>query len=174
MFTAKTGTAVYCPLPPFVIDALDAIPASAYYFWTGLSKAKSVVGDWQRNLKRLVILAGVPDGHAHRFRDTFSVELLLAGVPIERVSILLGHQSVRITEKHYAPWVRSRQGQLEADDDTHLLITRNLLKRYERKNRTTRCMPASYVQNHVQRNRSLPTLKMNPGVTLSCTDEHFS
>ena len=31
------------------------------------------------------------------------------------VSILLGHQSVRITEKHYAPWVRSRQEQLEAD-----------------------------------------------------------
>jgi len=37
------------------------------------------------------------------------------GVPIERVSILLGHQSVRITEKHCAPWVRSRQEQLEED-----------------------------------------------------------
>lgn len=48
-------------------------------------------------------------------RDAFAVELLLAGVPIERVSILLGHQSVRITEKHYAPWVSSRQEQLEAD-----------------------------------------------------------
>jgi integrase len=45
------------------------------------------------------------------YRRTFSVELLLAGVPIERVSILLGHQSVRITEKHYAPWVRARQEQ---------------------------------------------------------------
>jgi hypothetical protein len=39
----------------------------------------------------------------------------LAGVPIERVSVLLGHQSVRVTEKHYNPWVRSRQEQLEAD-----------------------------------------------------------
>ena len=115
LYTAKTGTAVYCPLPPFVVKALDAIPASTYFFWTGLSKPKSAVGDWQRSLKRLLILAGVPDGHAHRFRDTFSVELLLAGVPIERVSILLGHQSVRITEKHYAPWVRARQEQLEAD-----------------------------------------------------------
>jgi integrase/recombinase XerD len=115
LYTAKTGTAVYCPLPPFVVKALDAIPASTYFFWTGLSKPKSAVGDWQRSLKRLLILAGVPDGHAHRFRDTFSVELLLAGVPIERVAILLGHQSVRITEKHYAPWVRARQEQLEAD-----------------------------------------------------------
>ena len=51
----------------------------------------------------------------NRFRDTFAVELLLSGVPIERVSILLGHSSVRITEKHYAPWVRDRQVQLEAD-----------------------------------------------------------
>src|SRR5256885_17125999 len=49
------------------------------------------------------------------FGTTFSVELLLAGVPIERVSIILGHQSVRITAKHYAPWVRARQEQLEAD-----------------------------------------------------------
>ena len=28
-------------------------------------------------------------GHAHRFRDTFAVELLLASVPLERVSVLL-------------------------------------------------------------------------------------
>lgn len=32
--------------------------------------------------------------------------------PFERVSILLGHQSVRITEKDYAPWVRARQERL--------------------------------------------------------------
>jgi integrase len=43
------------------------------------------------------------------------VELLLADVPLDRVSILLGHKSVRITERHYSPWVRSRQEQLEAD-----------------------------------------------------------
>ncbi len=39
---------------------------------------------------------------------------MLAGVPLERVSILLGHSSVKITEKHYAPWVRERQEQAEA------------------------------------------------------------
>jgi integrase/recombinase XerD len=115
LFTAKTGTPVYCPLQPVVMNALNTIPDSPYYFWTGLSKPKSAVGDWQRSLKRLFELGGVPDAHTHRFRDTFSVELLLAGVPIERVSILLGHQSVRITEKHYAPWVKARQEQLEAD-----------------------------------------------------------
>ena len=34
---------------------------------------------------------------------------------MERVSILLGHSSVKITERHYAPWVQARQAQLEAD-----------------------------------------------------------
>jgi len=35
------------------------------------------------------------------------------GVPIDQVSILLGHSSVRITEKHYSPWVGARQDQPE-------------------------------------------------------------
>ena len=52
---------------------------------------------------RLFEFAEVAGGHPHRFRDTFAVELLLTEVPIERVSIPLGHQSVRITERHYSP-----------------------------------------------------------------------
>ena len=42
-------------------------------------------------------------------------------------------------------WCRRRES-----NDTPPLILRNLLKTYERKNRTNLCMPASYVQNHVQ------------------------
>ena len=41
--------------------------------------------------------------------------MLLAGVPLEQVSMLLGHKSVKITEKHYAPWVKARQEQLAAN-----------------------------------------------------------
>jgi hypothetical protein len=59
--------------------------------------------------------AGMANGYAHRFRDTFAVDLLKAGVPMERVSIVLGHSSIKVTEKHYSPWVRARQEQLEAD-----------------------------------------------------------
>jgi integrase len=47
------------------------------------------------------------------FRDTFAVELLLAGVSLDQVSLLLGHSSIKITEKHYAPFVKARQQQLE-------------------------------------------------------------
>ena len=113
--TAKTGTDVRIPLPPAVIAALDAIETSTYYFWSGQGTKKSCVGDYQRAFKKLYKLAGVQNGHAHRWRDTFSVELLLAGVPIERVSVLLGHQNVQTTIRHYAPWILARQQQLEED-----------------------------------------------------------
>ncbi len=90
-------------------------PKGRFYFWTGNGKVKTIITDWQEKLKTLFENAKVPEGHAHRLRDTFACELLLRGVPMERVSILLGHSSIRITEKHYAPWVRSRQEQLERD-----------------------------------------------------------
>jgi integrase/recombinase XerD len=121
LYTQKTGVPVYTVLPDSVVKALEATPrvTTKHYFWTGEGNVESIVRSWQARLKKLFDLAGVPKGQgnaiSHRFRDTFVVELLLAGVPIERVSILLGHQSVRITERHYNPWVRSRQEQLEAD-----------------------------------------------------------
>jgi site-specific recombinase XerD len=48
------------------------------------------------------------------FRDTFAVELLLAGVSTEEVAVLLGHWNIGITQKHCSPWVHSRRRQLEA------------------------------------------------------------
>jgi site-specific recombinase XerD len=117
LYTQKTGVPVYCPLPDFVVKALEEITrlSERYFFWTGRSKLQTATGDWQAKLKKLFEKAELPDGHAHRFRDTFAVELLLAGVPLERVSVLLGHTSIRITERHYSPWVRARQEQAEAD-----------------------------------------------------------
>jgi integrase/recombinase XerD len=117
LYTQKTGVPVRCVLPDFVVREIEAAPKSCqyYFFWTGKSKLHTAVGIWQQSLQILFQIAGVQGGHAHRFRDTFAVELLLAGVPLERVSVLLGHSSVRVTERHYAPWTKSRQDQLEAD-----------------------------------------------------------
>jgi integrase len=125
LYQAKTGQAVYVPLPAHVVDALVNIPDGPrpnprYFFWSGNGAAKSVVADWQRAYRRLFELADIRglDGelkrcHPHMFRDTFAVEMLLAGVPMDQVSILLGHSSVKITERHYAPFVKARQVQLQ-------------------------------------------------------------
>jgi integrase/recombinase XerD len=104
-------------LPEVVWDVLRRTPMTSrqYWIWSGAGELETAITNWGARLHRLFELAKIPDGHAHRFRDTFAVELLLAGVPIERLSVPLGHQSVRITEKHYSPWAKSRQDQLEAD-----------------------------------------------------------
>jgi integrase/recombinase XerD len=117
LYTQKTGVPVNLVLPDTVVDSLARTPMTSrrHWFWSGIGTLETAVTNWRARLQRLFELAGIPDGHAHRFRDTFAVELLLASVPIERVSVLLGHQSVRITERHYSPWAKSRQEQLEAD-----------------------------------------------------------
>lgn len=117
LYTQKSGVPVYTVVPDFVIQALDTIPrvASRNLFWSGAGTLDGVVSSWRKRLTELFTLAKVADGHAHRFRDTFATELLLGGVPTERVAILLGHQSIKVTEKYYSAWTDSRQRQVEAD-----------------------------------------------------------
>jgi integrase len=112
---AKTGTKVYCPLHPDVIDALAKIPETGpFYFWSGNGLPKSVVADYQRAIARLFKRAGVR-GTPHQFRHSFAKGLLMAGVPTERVAALLGHRNPAITAKHYSQWIQERQDQLESD-----------------------------------------------------------
>lgn len=113
----KTGVPVSCLIPPDVAEQIRAVENSnpAYFFWSGNGTAKTVYGDYWRTFKAVFEEANLGRRcNIHQFRDTFAVELLLAGVPIEQVSVLLGHKSVKITEKHYSPWVSARQEQLEA------------------------------------------------------------
>jgi integrase/recombinase XerD len=114
LYTQKTGCPVYCVLPEFVAEVLRTLPrlSDRYFFWTGNSTLHTAIGTCQRSLWKLFRLAGIENGYAHRLRDTFAVELLLNAVPIEEVSVLLGHSGSGITSKHYAPWVRARQEQL--------------------------------------------------------------
>jgi integrase/recombinase XerD len=117
LYTQKTGQHVYCPLPAFVTKELEAVPrvSDHYWFFTGNGTVETARKKWSESLAALFHDANVKNGHAHRFRDTFAVELLLDGTPIENVQAFLGHASVRVTERHYAPWVRARQERAEAD-----------------------------------------------------------
>jgi integrase len=119
LYQAKTGEPVYCVIPPDSVEALRTLPPGnesnpKYFFWSGNGLPKSAVADFQRSFRKLVKLAGITKrSHPHMLRDTFAVECLLAGVPLEKVSMLLGHKSVKITEKHYKPFVKAMRWDLE-------------------------------------------------------------
>lgn len=123
LYRAKTNVPVYVVIPPDVADQLRALPSrnSRYFFWSGNGDPRSARKSFERSYWKLFKLARIEgeDGqtkrcHPHMFRDTFAVELLLAGNPIDQVSLLLGHSSVKITERHYAPFCKARQLQLTA------------------------------------------------------------
>jgi integrase/recombinase XerD len=115
LYTAKTGTPVWCPLPPHVVAALTEPPGDKYFFWSGNGTLKSATEDWRRRLGALAQHAKVHNAHFHRFRDSFAVGLLEKGVSLETVSMLLGHSSVKVTERHYKPWVKTLQTKLEQE-----------------------------------------------------------
>jgi len=120
----KTDTHVSVLLPPLVgaevLAAMKLNKNPLYAFWnTGTGKPQSAVTNWQHDLRQVFRAAGMEDGHPHQLRDTFAVDLLQKGVPLEQVSKLLGHESIKTTEKYYAKWVKSRQDRL----DTLLIAT---------------------------------------------------
>jgi integrase len=114
LYTQKSGTPVYLPWPPVVLEALSKLPPDQeHYFWSGQSTPKAVVGDWQRTFRKLFAIAGLK-GHPHMFRNTFAISLLEKGVSIETVSVLLSHRNIRVTQARYNAWVKSRQELLES------------------------------------------------------------
>ena len=119
LYQQKTGTPVYCPLPPGVVKTLAAVDNDneQYFFYDGSSQPESMVKSWDRVFKKVGTTADPPvaNCHPHRFRDTFAVSLLLKGVSLDSVSKLLGHSSIKITERHYAPWIKARQDHLESE-----------------------------------------------------------
>lgn len=111
----KTGHPLYTRLDPVCLAALHALPVeSPYFLWSGKGQKRVASTSLRRTTYLLGELAGVHNVHPHRFRDTFAVRLLRAGVKIEMVSKLLGHANITITQKYYAPWVPELQNELDA------------------------------------------------------------
>ncbi|HEY1160874.1 MAG TPA: tyrosine-type recombinase/integrase [Terracidiphilus sp.] len=125
LVTQKTKAEATPVLPDPVVEEIQAYKPRPgthpdYYWWTRQSDHLTLTTLWTARIRELNPYLAFKDEkgqpmpfHSHMLRDTFAVELLLAGVPLEDVSRLLTHKSVRVTERYYAPWVRARRDQLE-------------------------------------------------------------
>jgi len=116
---------VVCIVPDHVAEALTSLPLRNeehpdYFFWSRKCSQQVNTNKWLGKVDRLndylsfTNEAGDPmDFRSHMLRDTFAVEMLLAGVLLEKVSKLLTHESVTMTERYYAKWTAPRRQQLE-------------------------------------------------------------
>jgi integrase/recombinase XerD len=100
----KTGTHVQVRLKPDVAQELLAVLNGnpQFVFWSGNGLESSTVTHWQDDMRTLFKAAGIEsDGHmrSHRLRDTFAVDLLQKGVPLEEVSKLLAMSPSRPLRK---------------------------------------------------------------------------
>jgi integrase len=105
--TQKNGVRVSVPMHPDLVSALKKIENGEFYFYSGACKVSSAVSDWHRTIERLG--RDLPFKlTAHRFRHTFSVELLSRGVPVSEVAAILGN-SPRVVEQTYSQFIVQRQ-----------------------------------------------------------------
>lgn len=122
----KRGNDHECVLPDFVVEELSSLPQikgvdADCFFVSAKTKIRTETNKWVRKVKRLNKYltfthpkTGEPmEFRSHMLRDTYAVEMLNAGVPMEKVSKLLGHKTIASTERYYAKWVPSRLRLLE-------------------------------------------------------------
>jgi site-specific recombinase XerD len=117
--TEKNDKDVSLPLPAHVLLALSELPRpdgatseSKYLFWSGNGSRETMKRSADRTLRKVFKKSGVESAHAHRFRHTFVVDRLLAGLSFQEISEIVG-SSDRILQKHYAPWDGKRQERIQ-------------------------------------------------------------
>jgi integrase/recombinase XerD len=116
----KTGTHVSVMIPPAVAkEVLSVLNGNErYVFWnTGTGLEQSAVTNWQHDLRRLFrgTFGEKTDFTPHCLRDTAAMGWLSRGMRMEVVSKMLGHTSIKTTEKSYAKWDTRRQDNLDSE-----------------------------------------------------------
>ncbi len=116
----KNGNPVYVAVENYVAEAVLAIPpmSQQYFFWTGNGKPGTAVRGWRRSLEHVYRVAALKR-HGKKLRvwtrmlrHTFAISKLNAGASLEDVSLLLGHRSIKTTEKYYLRFDKTRQARL--------------------------------------------------------------
>ena len=123
LYTQKTASFIFLPLPADVLSALAALPLprradgipieSGYYFWSGATSKRALVNDAGRTFRAVARIAEIPNAHPHRFRHTLATEILAKGGTLQDVADILGI-SIKVAEKHYAKWSPARQERIFA------------------------------------------------------------
>jgi integrase/recombinase XerD len=111
----KTRRPIRIQISAPLANALRALPVSGErFFWNHKGSLATFMTNVRRKLDDCVFpKAGITDGHPHRFRDTFAARMFEAGKPIRNVSLMLGHKSVLVTERHYARFIPAQQAMLD-------------------------------------------------------------
>jgi site-specific recombinase XerD len=127
---------VILPLPPKLVEELRSLssPNDKYFFWSGVSKPRGLVGNFNRSLARLWKLVKWPrpledvdrnpvSPHSHMLRHTFSYHFLQSKQgDIRDLSRLLGHTGIRTTEKYYLTFVPDESEELNEKVRKHWAI----------------------------------------------------
>jgi integrase/recombinase XerD len=120
--TQKAKTEVQIPLPAELTSVLKQMtPYSGGYLFWNRRKEDSSKGTPRGNFGVLIEsafkTAEIKETDiqliSHRFRNTFAVHLLTKGVPLETVSLMLGHDSIGTTADYYAAYAHSYMDRAE-------------------------------------------------------------
>lgn len=113
----KTGDAVTVFLEPWLVRKLRSlvpIEGGFLFYHPKYELRPYIQGEIRRPLWKFGLHLGLAQTlRPHRFRDSFAINSINAGVLIQDLAALLGHKSVTTTEAHYLPWVASRKQALE-------------------------------------------------------------
>jgi site-specific recombinase XerD len=107
----KKGGKVRQKLDPALYAELLAVTNGnpRYVFWSGTGGPRSAVTNWQTDLRKVMIAAGVyiPGNLSHRFRDTFVDWHLGQGTSLNEIAGILG-VTVLVLQTHYADMLSKR------------------------------------------------------------------
>lgn len=90
-------------------------PNKQYFFQTGNAELAAATDMWRERIKAVFKAAGIKGGKPHTFRHTFAAEFLAMGKSIFDLQRLLGHESVKTTEKFYSKFIKANQDRLDSE-----------------------------------------------------------
>lgn len=103
-FKTKMGKRRSVPLSDTAVELLARMKADSSSEYVFTRKCKQLTDSWlSHKFKKTLRASGLDEGHNfHGLRHSFASWLAISGVSIYKISILLGHADVKITQTHYA------------------------------------------------------------------------